>query len=887
MTDRSRTMAYRYVIALAALAIATGVRAGLDPLLGDSQPLAAFFLATAAVATTQGFGPALVVLVGGLAVFPLLFTAPRHSFALPSVQGAMMMSTFALVGGAVAAMCAALRSARARAEAGQEELRREVERRGRAEAAILDRETRWRALIENNSDAISLVAADGTILFMSGSSARITGHAAESLVGTIGAIHIHPDDRERADHAWGRALATPGSSEVVELRLRHVDGSWRTVENVVANHRAEPAVAAMVVNTRDVTERSAMEARIAESESRFRAFMDHSPALGYLKDEAGVYVWGNRAWAAQLGRDVKDLIGEDDFALWPPDVARVFRESDRLALESGRGVEVEEANGDRRYMSLKFPLEHGGARFVGGMTLDVTDRVRAREALQRSETMLLALADSMPQIVWAAKPDGKLDYYNKRWYEFTGLTVEQTYSEVGWASVLHPDDLQRCLDVWHAAVRSGEPYEIEYRFRDCRDGAYRWHLGRGLPVRDEAGEIVRWYGTCTDIDDQKRAVNAAEDANRAKNRFLAVLSHELRTPLTPILLSVSTMLDDPSLAAEPRAALEMIRRNVELESRLIDDLLDVTRILRGTFALKSQPTDAHAVVSQALDVCRDDLRGASLEVSLDLASSSPRVLADPARLQQVFWNLLKNAAKFSPKGGSLAIRSRDDPEAGAVVIEVADQGIGIDPAFLSRLFEAFEQGEASSWTRKYGGLGLGLSISRSIVEAHGGTLTARSDGPGRGATFRVVLPAAKVETGNARQPTVVPPAARCGSSPGLRILLIEDDPSTLTVLSRLLRYERHQVTTADCVRAAMAAVDLAGDEFDLIISDIGLPDGNGVDLMRSLQSRRHYPAIALTGFGMDEDIRRTRDAGFRVHLTKPIDFRALEAAIREVVATAG
>ena len=439
------------------------------------------------------------------------------------------------------------------------------------------------------------------------------------------------------------------------------------------------------------------------------------------------------------------------------------------------------------------------------------------------------------------------------------------------------------MELWREAVRSGEPNQFEYRLRDYRDGSYRWHLGRALPVRDESGKIVRWYGTSTDINDQKHAETTAHEANLAKNRFLAVLSHELRTPLTPILLSVSTLLDEGSLAADVRAALEMIRRNVALEARLIDDLLDVTRIIRGTFALELQPSDAHDLLHQAIEVCRSDLEGAQLDVSLDLAASAHAVLADPARLQQVFWNLLKNAAKFSPKGGTLAIRSRDDTAANTVVVEVADQGIGIDPAFLPRMFEAFEQGEASPWTRQYGGLGLGLSISRSIVEAHGGTLTAVSDGPGLGAIFRVTVPAARVAVASA----ATPPAARQATPEALRILLIEDDPSTLSVLTRLLRRDRHEVTTADCVRAALEAADRACDDFDLIISDLGLPDGNGLDLMRVLQSRRRYPAIALTGFGMDDDVRRSRDAGFRIHLTKPIDFRTLEAAIREAVAVAG
>ncbi len=879
-TDRWSGTARRYGLALFALTIATVAQAWLDPILGDSQPLVTFYLALAVVAIRVGLGPALVVLVGGAAVFPLLFTAPRHSFALPGTRG--FLFTFAIVGGITAALCEAMRKAMLRSESAQDELRREVERRDRAEAEVRDRETRWRALIENNSDAISLVAADGTIQFDSGASAKITGHAPEVIVGTIGFGYIHPDDLPRVAGAWAQAVASPGLSMSITFRVRHVDGTWRTVENMVANHLAEPAVAAMVVNTRDVTERAAMESRIVESESRFRAFMDHLPALGYLKDEAGRYVWGNLAWAAQFGRGLDELIGKDDFALWPESIARDFRESDRLALELGRGVEVEVDEGDRCYMSLKFPLDHDGARFVGGMTLDVTDRARARVALQRSEALLLALADSMPQIVWAARPDGQLDYYNKRWFEFTGLTGEQSYARDGWGTILHPDDLARCRDLWSATIRSGEPYQIEYRFRDCRDGSYRWHLGRALPVRDESGEIVRWYGTCTDIDNQKRAETAADESNRAKNRFLAVLSHELRTPLTPILLSVSAMLGEASLTGDVRAALEMVRRNVALESRLLDDLLDMTRIIRGTFALQLQPSDLHALIHQALEICRSDLEDAQLDVSLDLSASTHGVLADPARLQQVFWNLFKNAAKFSPGGGTLAIRSRDDA-AGSVVVEVVDPGIGIDPAFVPRMFEAFEQGEASPWTRKYGGLGLGLSISRSIVEAHGGTLTAASEGPGHGATLRVVLPATKVASG----PAAAPPAAPRGTPEALRILLIEDDPSTLSVLSRLLRREHHEVTTADCVSAALEAADIARDAFDLIISDLGLPDGNGLDLMRILQSRKPYPAIALTGFGMDDDVRRTRDAGFRIHLTKPIDFRALEAAIREAVAVAG
>jgi len=882
MTERTRGVLVRHAQAVAAVVIATVARVVLDPFFGDGLPLVTFFLALVIVATRLGFGPSMVVIAGTILAFPLIFHAPRHSFALPSGHGVMVLMSFVVVGTVVAATCSAMRAARRRAEAGQEALRREMSRRERAEQELRDRETRWHALIENSSDAITLVSPEGVVLYVSASITKITGFAPEELVGTSGFGYIHPDDREAVDRARAEVLSRPFAVSSSAFRLRHKSGAWRRVEAVATNRLDEPAIGAIVVNTRDVTERFEVEDQLRRSDARFRIFMDHSPAITYLKDESGRYVWVNNAWVKQFDRPVDELLGQDDLALWPEETARTFRESDRSVLETGRVVEVTEAVGDRHFMSLKFPVEYDGTRLVGGKTLDVTDRVRAQEAVRRSEALLLALADSMPQIVWAARPDGRLDYYNKRWFEYTGFSEEQSYAVDGWAPILHPDDLSRCLETWATAVRTGEPYEIEYRFHDRVHGGYRWHLGRALPVRDESGQIVRWYGTCTDIDDQKRAEAAAEAANQAKNRFLAVLSHELRTPLTPVLLTVSSHLEDPSAnLGDTRPVLELVRQKVMLESRLIDDLLDVTRIVRGTFSLAVEPCDVHSLIALALEICRADLEAAGVVVSLDLSAPEPGVVADPSRLQQVFWNLIKNAAKFSPRGGPVTIRTRADPGSGRLVIEVADSGVGIAPEFLSRVFEAFEQGETSPWTREFGGLGLGLAISRAIVSAHSGEITVESDGPGRGSTFRVVLPTA---TNPATLPAEAGPLSQDPSPrSALRILLVEDDRSTLSVLSRLLRLSHHEVTTADSVSSAIAAADHHRDEFDIIISDIGLPDGNGMDLMRALQARRKFPAIALTGFGMDDDIRRGHEAGFSTHLTKPVDFRTLEATIRELV----
>ena len=522
------------------------------------------------------------------------------------------------------------------------------------------------------------------------------------------------------------------------------------------------------------------------------------------------------------------------------------------------------------------------------------DNARLYREARDSEGRFRQLADAMPQIVWTARPDGHLDYYNRRWYEFTGRP-EGEEGDQSWTPILHPDDVRPCLELWRASVESGRPYEIEYRFCD-RAGDYRWQLGRALPIRDEAGRVVRWFGTATDIDDRKRAEGAlraardeAEEANRAKNQFLAVLSHELRTPLNPILLAASSMLDRPAEPEEIRPNLEMIRRNVHLQARLIDDLLDVMRIVRGKMPLHWEVADAHSLIEHAAQICRGEIQDHRLDLVLDLAARRHHVSADPARLQQVFWNLIKNAVKFTPEGGSIAIRSanRPGPEGRGerLAFEIADTGIGIEPEALSRIFDPFQQGETTI-TRRFGGLGLGLAICKGVVEAHGGSIEVESPGPGRGATFRIALDAlpeaaAGPDGESGEYPDFRTPEPADGRPGSLRVLVVEDEPTTLRLMARLIRGLGHAVTTAATIASALEAFDAA--EFDLIVSDIGLPDGTGLDLMRQAVARRGpVPAIALTGYGMEEDIARSRQAGFAAHMTKPIDFTRLEAAIREV-----
>ena len=368
----------------------------------------------------------------------------------------------------------------------------------------------------------------------------------------------------------------------------------------------------------------------------------------------------------------------------------------------------------------------------------------------------------------------------------------------------------------------------------------------------------------------QKARTEAERANLAKDRFLAMLSHELRTPLTPILSSAIALEDEEGLSANVRSSLQMIRRNVELEGRLIDDLLDLTRISKGKVQLSLEIVDGHSLLHNALDICRSDLDAKHLGLALDLAASNVRLEADPARLQQIFWNLIKNAIKFTPEGGRITVRTSND-DAGNLRFEVQDTGLGIDGEALPKIFKAFEQGERAH----LGGLGLGLAITKALVETHRGTISAESEGIDKGARFRVLLPTSAQQVNGSAETKTAPSAKR----QSLRILLVEDHEDTNRSLTALLRRRGYHVSPANSVRSAL---DLAtSGHFDVLVSDIGLPDGTGIDLMQALDSHRPSFGIALTGFGMEEDVQKTHEVGFNHHLVKPVDLNRLDALIQQ------
>jgi two-component system CheB/CheR fusion protein len=406
------------------------------------------------------------------------------------------------------------------------------------------------------------------------------------------------------------------------------------------------------------------------------------------------------------------------------------------------------------------------------------------------------------------------------------------------------------------------------------------------PLRSEGETIIGCVVTLTDITQDKRAQAAsqeakeqAEAASRGKDEFLATLSHELRTPLSPVLMSASAMETRQDLPADVRGELSMIRRNVELEARLIDDLLDLTRISRGKLELDFQVVDACVLLHQTVEICAAEASAKGLRLSVDVEEGRHYLLADMARLQQVFWNLIKNAIKFTPAPGEIWVRCFGN-EGGNVVVEVKDTGIGIEPDLIPRLFSPFEQG-GREMTRRFGGLGLGLAICQGLVTLHGGSLRASSEGHGRGTTFTVELPAEPAPAPMAERPreTAVVGLARMGGR--LRILLVEDHQDTARTMAHLLESYGHEAQVA---RGVGAALELAEQQqFDLVIGDLGLPDGSGLDLMRELKRRYDLMGIAVSGYGMQDDIEKSLQAGYLQHIVKPINTQKLEAVIQSLV----
>jgi PAS domain S-box-containing protein len=553
-----------------------------------------------------------------------------------------------------------------------------------------------------------------------------------------------------------------------------------------------------------------------------------------------------------------------------------------------RNGRLEEVFLDFLYQPLRYRDGRVSGIFVHA--IDVTGQVRARqeveqanrillqqeEALRESEQRYRAMADLSPQVVWTCDATGANTYVNRWFLSYTGLTEEDAAGR-GWERAFHPDHQVRAADVWARALSGGQAYEDEIPLRRGEDGSFRWHLFRGLPRRDASGQLLNWIGVATDIHDMKQAQEALREADRMKDEFLATLSHELRTPLTAILGWTQILLASQQANEQVTVAMETISRSAQAQSRLIEDVLDISRITTGKMRLERRALELPPVIEAAVETVRPAADAKEIDLRLTLDVSIGPLLIDPDRVQQIVWNLLSNAIKFSRPRTAVEVTLRRT--ASHAVIEVRDQGPGIAREFIPHLFERFRQEDSSS-RRSYSGLGLGLSLTKNLTELHGGTVEVES-AEGDGALFRVNLPIGS----GAPQADRLPDARERGEQKlpllGIRVLFVDDSEDARLMFQTLLQKSGADVTTAASVDEALATLEHR--ECDIVITDVAMPRRDGYDLLREIRSStggaEKLPILALTAQARGEDEQRARSAGFESYLRKPIDGEQL---VREI-----
>ena len=626
-----------------------------------------------------------------------------------------------------------------------------------------------------------------------------------------------------------------------------------------------------------------------EGDERFRLLVESIRDYAiFMLDPSGCVVTWNRGAERLKQYTAAEIIGQHFSKFYPSDDIAANKPEKELesALADGR-VEDEgwriRKDGSRFWALVVITAIYDGQGRLTGfakVTRDLTESREAEERLRASEEQFRLLVERVEEYaIFLLDPNGRVMSWNSGAQNIKGFTAEEIIGK-HFACFYTSEDV--------AAGKPQHNLEIAARIGHIRDHGPRVRKDGTIfqadvlitALRNRAGELRGFSKVTRDISDHVRTREieaqkmAAVKANQAKDEFLATLSHELRTPLTPALAAASYIAENISeLPDKFTEDIQVIQRNVQLEARLIDDLLDLTRISTGRIELHEQKVDAHAIARAALVIARSDIHRKTLQVRTDWAAKDHHIWADPVRIEQVFWNLINNAVKFTGPGGEITIQTWND--SGFFNFAITDTGIGIEAEKQTSLFKAFEQGERGI-SRRYGGLGLGLAICKNLMELHGGTVGINSRGRGFGTTATVTL---KFYTsGEATRGETEPSADE--QLVQRRILLVEDHGDTRRVLARLLTHFGYEVTVAETVEEALNA--FRSRSFDAILSDIGLPDGTGYDVMCEAKRAYNIKGIALTGFGMSEDVRRSKEAGFDFHLTKPVDVAELRSVLRKL-----
>ncbi len=806
---------------------------------------------------------------------------------------------------------------------------------------------------------------------------------------------IHPNDMERHRTVVTKAITACGSYLSEYRVIRPDDGAVLWMEergHAVSNGMG--GVGRLVGVVMDITERRHAEEQVRRAEQQSREILESISDAFFALDRDWRFTYVNRQAEQVLERRSGELLDQVIWDEYPGLVGSEFEPVYRQAMSERVALTITAFYPDhgRWYEVHSYPAVNG----ISVYFRDVTERKRAEEALREAERRWRNLAEALPNLVWTDLPDGQCDYLSAQWETYTGIPEEELLGLTWLERVIHPDDRERTLACWTKAVADEGMYDLEYRIRR-HDGIYRWFKTRGVPIRDALGRIVKWFGTCTDIEDQKQAQaalrenqerlrialaasdtgtfrwnpqtgeffgfddnlkrlfgfapedqvrltenfvdrvhpddrtrlaaavdrsrrgadfemeyrvilpdgsvrwlydrakmvrddagrpaylvgactditkrkqveEALKDADRRKDEFLATLAHELRNPLAPIRNALHLMrrTEGDGPMESDRA---MAERHVVHLARLIDDLMDVARISRGKLVLHKQVLDLHTVVRQAVETARTQIDDRRHHLSVTLPEESIRLEADPTRLEQILWNLLNNAAKYTEPGGQITLSAVRDR--GEVVVRVRDTGIGIEPEMLPRLFQMFVQvGEHRKHAQ--GGLGIGLNLVRRLVKMHGGSIEVHSMGSGTGSEFVVRLPAIPAGSGEPDRPVRDRRRATEPALPRRRILVVDDNVDAANSLAKLLsRIYGQEVRVAHDGPSALGLVE--GFQPEIVLLDIGLPGMDGHEVARRLRARPDFERtllVALTGWGQETDRQKSREAGFDRHLVKPVD----------------
>ncbi len=763
-------------------------------------------------------------------------------------------------------------------------------------------------------------ARTGEIIYLTSRQERLDRYPAlvtvDAVGGTESSVCMPMIIGDRVVGAFGLSFNRTGpiTSEDREFLISLTRQCGQALERArlfEAERQARASAEAAEADSRELAEKLQRQSRL------FEKIASSTPDFIYVFDLTGRFLYANRRLLEVWGTTYEQAVGKSLYELgYPQWHADMHMREIKQVIETRQPVKGEVPftggsgiSGWYEYIFTPVLDSSGNVEVIAGTTRDVSERKRAEserhantQALRESEARFRQLADTMPQIVWSARPDGVVDYYNRRWFEFINQPDGPLTDANAWDQFVHPEDLPRVFGQWTASIKSGNAYRTEFRVRNAKN-KYFWFLVRADAVRDDAETIVHWFGTFTDITDRKDAEeqrqhlleteraarSQAEHASRMKDEFLATLSHELRTPLNAIL-GWATILsagspDDQDL----KEGLDTIQRNARAQTQIIEDLLDMSRIISGKVRLVVRRVDLAAVLQESMDTVKPAADAKGVNVLAVIDPQAAQVNGDPNRLQQVFWNLLNNAVKFTPRGGQIRVSlARVDSH---IEIAVADSGEGIRPEFLPHVFDRFRQADASI-TRRHGGLGLGLAIVKQLVELHGGTVRADSPGAGKGTTFTVALPLSVFrsdppsDTDDHEHPAA-PDAAAEKLQPhhrltGVRVLVVDDEPDARILMKRLLEDCDAVVKLAGSAQEAIKSIET--EKPDVLVSDVGMPGEDGYTLIRRVRSLDNahggaIPALALTAYARTEDRSRALGAGFQAHVAKPVDPTELIAVI--------